>query len=458
MHDVLTDVDSYKLSHFKQYPPGTEGLRAYFEARTVDEEIVFFGLQYIIDQLLQTPVTETDVLYANNLAKQHGCPFPLEGWMRVVREHDGLLPLRIRAAPEGTVVPSGNALFTVESTDPALFWLVTWVETALSRVWYSSTVATRSRDLRKFMQQALEESSDAPAEELPFKLHDFGSRGVSSAESAVIGGMAHLVSFMGTDTFSALAAAMVHYHCEVPGFSIPASEHSTITSWGRDGEVDAYRNMLQQFGEPGAIVACVSDSYDIFNAVENLWGYELRQEVIDSGATLVVRPDSGDPQQMVLYCLAALGDAFGYSRNSKGYKVLNNVRVIQGDGVNPHDIRNIIGALMEDGWSLDNVAFGMGGGLLQRMDRDTHKFAFKVCEALIDGEWVPVSKSPVGSHSKRSKAGKLELMRDDDGVYHTVDTSADTPVTGDLVFNDVYVNGTVTYRNNFDEVRARAAE
>src|SRR2546427_334888 len=156
--------------------------------------------------------------------------------------------------------------------------------------------------------------------------------------------------------------------------------HSTITSWGREREVDAYRNMLRQFGKPGAIVAVVSDSYDIYRAISEHWGTTLRDAVIASGATLVIRPDSGDPVEVVAESLRRLDEAFGHVINGKGYRVLNHVRVIQGDGINPDMIRAILQRITYDGYAADNIAFGMGGALLQRLDRDTQKFALK-CSA-----------------------------------------------------------------------------
>ncbi len=148
----------------------------------------------------------------------------------------------------------------VENTDERMPWLTTWVETALLRsVWYPSTVATLSFKCKEILYRGLLETSEDPAGQIPFKLHDFGARGVSSAESAALGGMAHLVNFSGTDTMEALEAAMAWYGADVAGFSIPAAEHSTMTSWGREREVDAYRNMLVQFGRPNALVAVVSE-------------------------------------------------------------------------------------------------------------------------------------------------------------------------------------------------------
>jgi nicotinamide phosphoribosyltransferase len=440
-----------------QYPAGTETVYSYIESRGgIHDETVFFGLQAFIKEYLTIPVTTEDVDLAAEIWAAHGEPFNRENWDYIVREHGGFLPVRIKALPEGTVVPVHNVMLTIENTDPKCFWLTTYLETALLRaIWYPVTVATNSREIKKVIKSFLELTGDTAG--LGFKLHDFGARGVSSQESAMIGGMAHLVNFMGTDTISAVLGARKYYNEPIAGFSIPAAEHSTITSWGRKNEADAYRNMLKQFAKPGALVAVVSDSYDIFRAVSSLWGAELRQAVVDSGATVVIRPDSGDPATIVLDVATRLADTFGYTVNDKGYKVLNNVRIIQGDGINLESIIEILSFLTERGFSTDNVAFGMGGALLQAPQRDDQKFAMKCSAALINGEWVDVYKDPITDHGKRSKKGRLKLITTQSNVglsFHTI-AETNAPAHEDIL-RPVFENGKLLVEDNFADVRARA--
>lgn len=294
--NLVLNTDSYKVSHWLQYPPGMDGMFSYIESRGgVYSRTVFFGLQAILKEYLTKGVTLADIEEARELFSAHGEPFNEAGWRYIVDEYGGRIPVTIRAVPEGSVVPTLNVLATIESTDAQCFWIVSYLETMLLRVWYPTTVATISWHIKKLIRRYLNETSDDPTGQLPFKLHDFGARGVSSLESAGLGGLAHLVNFKGTDTVAALLAARKYYAEPMAGFSIPAAEHSTITAWGREGEEAAYRNMIKHYGKPGAIFACVSDSYDVYSAIENLWGGRLKQQVIDSGATLVVRPDSGNP-------------------------------------------------------------------------------------------------------------------------------------------------------------------
>jgi nicotinamide phosphoribosyltransferase len=458
--NIILNTDSYKVSMFKQYPAGTTNVYSYIESRGGRyDKTVMFGLQAFIKEYLLDPITQSDIDIADEILTAHGEPFNRAGWQYILDQHGGYLPIVIRAVPEGTVVPVSNVLATIENTDPECFWLTTWLETALLRaIWYPTTVATQSYTIKQVIADYLEKTGDPAG--IDFKLHDFGARGVSSMESAGIGGAAHLVNFMGSDTITGVLYAREYYNAGVAGFSIPAAEHSTITSWGRDNEVKAYENMLDQFAKPGAIVAVVSDSYDIYNAVRNLWGTELRDRVIASGATVVIRPDSGDPVSVNKQLIEILGEKFGYTTNAKGFKVLNNVRLIQGDGINELTVRSILGAFMANGWSADNIAFGMGGALLQAIDRDTQKFAMKCSAAMINGEWVNVQKDPVTDSGKRSKAGRVTLWQSGGEFASGIKPPAgwtDKGFGGWVeAMQTVYRDGKIIREYDFEEVRANA--
>lgn len=418
-NNIILSSDSYKYSQYLQYPPETKTVYSYIESRGGKwNKTMFFGLQLFIKQYLLKPVTMADIDEAEELITLHGEPFNRAGWEHIVKVHGGLLPVIIKGVPEGTLLDNKNVLVTIENTDPECFWLTSFLETAMLRaIWYPTTVATNSwaskQEILKWLRQT------GTPEAIDYKLHDFGARGVSSSESAMIGAMAHLLNFNGTDTVEAIWGARKFYNAKMAGTSIPASEHSTITAWGREFEVEAYRNMIKQFGKEGAIFSVVSDSYDIFNAAENLWGKELKNEVIDSGATLVVRPDSGDPATVVLQVVEALDKGYGHTINDKGYKVLNHVRVIQGDGIDLQSIRAILFTLSLSGWSADNVNFGQGGALLQMVNRDDLKFAMKCSAALVGNEWRDVFKDPITDAGKRSKKGRVTLYKGMDGGYHS---------------------------------------
>ena len=443
----IFDTDGYKLSQWKQYPAGATHAMSYGEARGGANRVKFFGLQYILKNMaVPTPAEVEQVKKYVEAYTGRTDIFNYEGWKQIAEM--GYFPLKVRAVPEGTVVPTGQALFTVEPTLPDFVWLVGWFETKLLRVWYPTTVATISYEIKELIAGFLEKNGTP--ETLGFKLHDFGSRGVGVREQAELGGMAHLVNFMGTDTLAGWMGAVEYYGASMDGLGagIPASEHSTITSWGKDFEIDAFRNMIEQFGGEGSIYACVSDSYDIWAALRK-WK-ELEPVILEKGGTLVVRPDSGDPVKTPVQVVKELMKMFGFTRNEKGYKVLpDHIRVIQGDGIEYDTIRQIAEALDVAEISIDNIAFGMGGALLQKADRDTYKFAMKMCAITVDGEERDVFKDPVTDPGKRSKKGYLTLNEDMETVR--IADLGDKKDAMQTVWEDSEFVNEVT----FDEVRAR---
>lgn len=468
----IFETDSYKVTHAPQYPPKSWFVDSYLEARggPYDHTCVF-GPQIMVKEYLSNPIIKDDIDEAQDFFQEHffgdGTLFQREGWERVLNVHDGYLPIRLRSVPEGTNVPVKNALLTVRNTDKELPWMTNYTETVLSQLWYPMTVATLSQHCRRIILGHLRDSGTPEA--IDFKLHDFGFRGVSSRESAMIGGMAHLVNFKGSDTLRALVGARRLYHSRMAGFSIPASEHSTITSWLRAHEREAMLNMLTTYKT--GFVACVSDSFDIFHACESLWGDALRNEVLSRDGVLVIRPDSGDPVQVILKCLHILWSKFGGSVNQKGYRVLDpHVRLIQGDGVDPQAIDMILTVMGINGYSADNIAFGMGGALLQKLHRDTQKFAFK-CSA-IEGEYGyrDVFKDPITDPGKTSKAGRLTLYRTPGGKLVTGILGQPTNALGypapdyvDVMHTIYEVNGLTKTRHIYteetlDAIRERARE
>lgn len=453
-------ADSYKSSHFLQYPPGATRVSSYIEPRGgAFEEIVFFGLQAFIMRNLMNPLTRADVKEANDFFTMHGVPFNQDGWSRIVDKHGGYLPLSIWALPEGTVHRPGIPQVQVMNTDPDLAPLTSYAETDMLRgVWYPSTVASLSRRAKQFIWNGLEITADDPAAEIGFKLHDFGGRGATSSDAAMLGGMGHLVNFMGTDTIEALVGARAYYGEPMAGFSIPATEHSTVTSWGREGESDFVGNYLLKHST--GLIACVADSYDVFNFARNIVGDKYKEDILNRDGTFVVRPDSGDPVEMPLAIIEILMEQFGFTENSKGYRVLpDQVRVIQGDGMNLDMIKRLIDAAEMRGISTSNFAVGMGGGLLQKVDRDTCKYAMKANAIEIDGEWRDVYKDPITDRGKKSKRGRQAVLKiDGELVARKID---DIPTDqGHGIQNqmrEVYRNGELLVEDTFADIRERAA-
>ena len=460
-YNPILMTDSYKLTHYKMYPPGTEHVGSYFENRAGGEYpyTVFFGLQYLLMRYLEdVVVTQSDLDDAIEVSNQHFGQelLNVEGWKHIINEHGGRLPVSIRAVPEGTVVDESNVLMTIENTDPKCYWLTNHLETLLVQLWYPCTVATISREQKRVLRAGLEATAEN-ADGLPFMLHDFGYRGSSSIESAAIGDAAHLINFMGTDTIAGIELLRKYYDADMPAFSVPAAEHSTITSWeSSDGEIGAFRNILKQY--PQGIVSVVSDSYDIYQACRNFWGEELYEDVVngfnENGRRIVVRPDSGDPATVLVDCLKILEDKFGSDQNAKGYKVLPPcIRVIYGDGIDRRSLPDIVAAIADADFSLENVVFGSGGGLLQDCNRDTQRMAMKCSWIQRDGKVEDVSKRPVSDLGKYSKSGKLKLVLGEDKRYSTVGIGE----FGKNRLVEVFRDGQILKRTTLEEIRKRAA-
>jgi nicotinamide phosphoribosyltransferase len=462
-NNPLLNTDSYKVGMFEQYPGDTRYVSSYVESRGGRwNRVLFFGLQMFIDQYMMQPFTQEDIEEADEMWTAHGEPFNRKGFQHILDKHNGFFPVTIEALDEGTVLPTNHVMVQVVNTDPVVPWITTFIETALLRaIWYPTTVATNSFMCKQIIKNSMDRSGTSGLAALQFKLHDFGARGVSSRESAGIGGCAHLINFMGTDTMEGVRIAKQYYGIDMAGFSIPASEHSTITCWGGPNfEIEAFENMIDKFGGEGKVVACVSDSYDIWKSVKK-WK-SLEPKILDKKMTLVIRPDSGNPVQVVSDLIELLMGDFGYVVNEKGFKVLpDHIRVIQGDGVEEKSIGDILVEMEHRKLSADNVAFGMGGGMLQHFDRDVLRFAMKASAIKRDGPWEDVYKDPITDHGKRSKRGRLDLIQTDYGTWESQKKTSETDTTGYKYGNKLkirYENGQTFNRTTFEEIRDNAAK
>lgn len=472
---VAFGTDSYKQSHWNLYPEGTEYVYSYCEPRAGArfKETMFFGLQYIVARYLAGQVvTREKIEEAAAICKAHfgsESVFNRAGWQYILETHNGRLPIKIKALPEGTIVPEGMCLFTIENTDPRVPWLTNFLETVLMQVWSPITVATSSREIRKIIAKYLD--CNGTPEGLNFKLHDFGYRGVSSLETAALAGAAHLATgAMGTDTMAALALLRDYYGEPMAGFSIPATEHSIMTAGGPSGEADIVRRILKQ--HPTGLVAMVGDSYDMLRFVIDVIGQNLDivNAIRNRQGTVVIRPDSGEIPQIDEDVFYALASVFGTELNTKGFQVLPpQVRLIQGDGIKWmkmdtidgggwwHTVEQILNHFHQERISSDNIAFGSGGGLLQAFDRDTQRFAIKCSAMCVNGEWRDVYKQPKTDPTKNSKRGRLaviktkwiETVEQNDTFYDDL---------GSNMLKTVFFNGRViTEGNDLAKIRERAA-
>ena len=440
----LTWMDGYKFSQWLQYPAGTNHLLSYIEARFGAKHVhIPFFIQPLLKEFLTRPLTHLHIDDQVRFNKAYGAPFNEAGYRRIVDEFGGRWPVEIKALPEGCIVSPGVPMLYVKETHPDFAWIVSPFETAMLRgVWYMTTVGAVSLAVQSTIRKYLAETSDLEGEVfetvMKYALNDFGARGATGHEGAMLGGMAHLLTgALGTDTAEAVDGLRIYYHQKrgTGGATIPASEHSTATSFGLEPEQEIAFNdhMIEQFGS-GFIFASVIDSVDSHRNVSEHWGGANLERVKAMAARLVLRPDSGIPEDESVAVLNILWDKFGGTVNSKGYRVLDpKVRMIYGDGINEESIERICLAVKDAGFSLENMCFGMGGALLQNVVRDTERYAMKACEIGDANGYRPIGKQPATDPTKSSKFGPRWLYIDEeDGSLMMSGTDLNDP-NGELM-------------------------
>lgn len=490
--NTILNVDSYKLAHYTFEEQGKTSAYGYIEARVGGDytQVTFFGLQYFILFYLGKPITMQMIDEAEDQILQHGLPFNRAGWELLVTRHGGRLPFRIKALREGTVVPQGCVQATIECLDEDFAWMAIYVETCLLRaVWFTSTIAERTARWHDKLLPFLERTGTP--EEINFKILDFGARGSESTESAGLAGMAVLTTSNVTDNQMGIRFARKAYgagtdtatrvYC--PAFSIPATEHSVTTEWEARGEYAFFENILNTYGSrplnpdgSRVAVSVVIDTYDQDQAVA-IWGTNsgqpltlrytvdgqevtiehqkggLRRRLKDSNMRVVLRPDSGDPRTNLPHLLELAGQYFGFTVNDKGFKMLPDwVRLIQGDSVDEVSLVEICTAIERAGWSIDNLVFGSGGGLIQAdVTRDSHRYAMKASEATVRGEVRAIGKAPMTDMSKASKRGRFCVVRRD-GKLLTIASGARYDEEEDLL-ETIFEFGVPTRFQTFEDVR-----
>lgn len=468
--NLLLCTDVYKLGHMQQYPEGTNKVYSYLTARS-DKEIpytVFFGLQYYLKEYLMTPVTHADVEEAIKYRTQILGPCPddvIQKWKKLADL--GYIPLEIKAVEEGTVMPCKNVLMTVTNTHDDFYWLVGYAESLLLKVWNTITVASYSKKLHNLTKKFTDETSDSGFL-LPFMVHDFGYRGVSSEETAALSGAAHLVNFLGTDTIPAVKFINQYYTPTTDGpigLSVPASEHSVMCAFGKENEFEAFANMLALY--PTGIVSIVSDTYNLWNVLTN-FASQLKTQINTRDGKVVFRPDSGDPELIICGnpdapsgtpefkgAVRLLDEMFGSTKNSKGYKELNpKVGLIYGDGMYYERYERILNKLKEMGYANTNLVIGVGGLLLQQHSRDDQGFAFKATYCEINGKPREIVKDPITDHGKKSHKG-LMMLTQKNGVYMTHDQVTPKQEKEGLL-TTVFKDGKLLRDFSIEQVRERA--
>jgi len=457
--NILLSTDVYKVGHMEQYPDGINKVYSYLCARkdfskTDVDKIVFWGLRYYLIKYLSQRVTKEHV---EEFVDVFSPIVPLQGstiQKLYALSELGYIPLKIKAVKEGEKYPLQNVLLTITNTHPKFYWLVNYFESLILKLWYSCSVATRSR---QYLEMALSfaDMTCSNHDHIPYCVHDFGYRSVSSEESAMLGGAAHLTNFYGSDNILGEYCLKTFYGM-TKAKSVPASEHSVMCSFTPEKEIEAFHRMLDIY--PTGIVSIVSDTYNLWNVLTN-FAKQLKNRILSRDGKLVFRPDSGDPYKIILGdpassdpavqkgSLNLLWEEFGGTTNSKGFKVLNpKVGLIYGDGIHLERYKQILEGMKQQGFASSNLVIGVGGLLLQNHSRDDFGFAQKTTYVEISEEPLVVFKDPITDKKKKSHKGLLCLLKDENGRHYTKDNCTwEEEAGGEL--NTVFEDGKLFYEN-----------
>lgn len=459
--NIIIQTDFYKDTHWAMMLAGTTRVYSYMSSRVgaTHPWVSWFGMQYYLEKYLAgVRVTREMLQEAQELhfAMAMKPNFNYAMWQRIIQVHGGRLPLRICAWDEGSRIPTGFPAFTVVNTDPECQALTNHVEPLLAKIWYPTTVATISGATVEMLKGYIQRTGGPDGAWL-YQLHDFGYRGVSSEESARIGGGAHLIHSQGTDTKVALPWLNRYYGASYSGLagSVAASEHSIMTAGGGPQMEKVIAQQIIK-SHPGQIVSLVADSYNYYEFVDAM--IDLKSFIDKHQVKLVIRPDSVTPKhqtpsQLMLWTMERLKAKMPTTKTSTGHHV-TPYGVLWGDGIDPQGIEDIQKVITQAGFAAQNTVFGMGGGLLQKVNRDTERFAVKSSAQERDGKWHDVVKNPL-DQSKKSLGGRMQVV-DIVGQLQIVPESQWEGKHTACRMQPVFENGVILRKQTFDNIRAKA--
>lgn len=481
MINPLLLTDGYKLDHRRQYPSGTNLVYSNFTPRSsrIDgvDSVVLFGLQYFIKQYLiqdfqqyffEQPKDKVLLEYQRRIQNYLG--ENQVGLQHIADLHDlGYLPIEIKSLPEGAKVPIKVPMFVVFNTHPDFFWLTNYLETIISNtLWQACTSATIAHHFRHLLDTYAQETSDQ-LDFVNWQGHDFSMRGMSSLESALLSGSAHLLSFTGTDTLPAIDFIEQYYDgnsdIEIIGGSVAATEHSVMSMGTQYGEKETFQRLITEV-YPSGVVSIVSDTWDLWTVLSEYLP-ALKDEVLNRDGKVVIRPDSGDP--VAILCgnpeaqnpaerkgvVECLYDLFGGKINTKGYIELDaHIGAIYGDSITFERAENICKKLKAKGFASTNVVLGIGSFTYQYNTRDTFGFAMKATYGEVNGEGRSIFKNPITDNGMKKSAKGLLRIDKTDGVYTLTDqVNWKEEAEGEL--KTVFRNGVLTKKTQWSEIKNR---
>lgn len=473
--NIILACDTYKFSHWDCYPSDTKRLYSVIVPRKPSkyaDKIVAMGQTFVAALLSKIRVTEEMIDEAEQEILEQGYEFNRKGWEIIVREMGGRIPLQIFAVEEGRVVNPQTPILGIINTDERFAWLVSYMETWIQEmVWKMSTVASICRICRLTFAEYMK-MTGADMTGLEYKLHNFGDRGADSPhEAPIMAGLAHAALFSGSDCARTNGFIKKLYNTsKAYTSSVIATEHSVMCA-NSDAEakddfpaavmaVDRLYKVVERtnrgIGIP--LMSVVIDTYDSRRFVREYMGVKLKDRIIASGGKMVMRPDSGDVTIEPSLVADDLGDTFGYTINAEGYKVLHpSVGIIQGDGIKISTIRSVISAFVANGWSMDNLALGMGSGVTHDGARDDFSFSMKAVARHNGTKWIRLLKEPKSDLTKKSLSGLVRCRENSEGELEVFDCLVNGREYSFLHESPGwrlwYEDGYQIYRQSFDSVR-----
>lgn len=456
-YNSLLDSDSYKIPQWMFYRKGISHIYSFLESRGGEhDELMLACLQPLLYKLTQ-PIQDWEIAeFEEFVGKHFGFPSYANRAMidEIVNKHDRLLPLEIRAVPEGLMLPKRTPLVTSTNTGDHCAPLVGWKETMMMRdVWGPSSIATRVFRMKKKIKPFFDQTSDEGIS--PFSILDFCSRGVFGYDHSCLAGAAFNMMFQGSDNIPAIRFSNYYYGSDMAAYSVAATEHSIASGWVYDD--DGYIDNALAVALPNSILSLVGDTWNIYEFAQKLGREDRRNIIANKNLSIVIRPDSGSRYEVLPEVLRTTADAFGTTKNRKGYDVINlNAKALWADGMNENTVTEPFAIGKDMGISSTSLMTGSGGGVANvNLDRDTDRWAFKASEYLMDdGIRIDVFKDPITDQGKKSKKGQFAVLRNDDGSYQTVSRHNGAEWAGDLL-QPVFRNGRVLRPETLDTIRAR---
>lgn len=477
--NALLLTDGYKTGHHQQYPKGTEEVYSNWTPRSNKyapkgcDKVLSFGQQYVFkwlhDYFQENFFTKDKALVCGEIKEELslylGTDYDVTHFEAL---HDlQYLPIQVKSLAEGVEVPVKVPMVTIVNTDKKFYWVTNFLETILSTMlWQPMTSASIALAYKRIFKEWALATDKENIGFIDFQGHDFSMRGMGGLQSAIASGMGHATAFLGSDTLPVISSLRKYYNAE--GFvvgSVNATEHSVMCAGTKDDEIGTFRELMKTY--PTGILSVVSDTWDLWKVL-TVYLPELKEEVLARDGKLVIRPDSGDPVDIICGETEALGetpkdkgvvellwDIFGGTTNEQGFKVLNaNIGAIYGDSITTERAENICKRLYNKGFASTNVVLGIGSFTYQYNTRDTFGFAMKATSVVVNGERREIFKDPITDDGvKKSAKGlvKVELIN---GEYVLRDqVSQEEENEGELKV--IYKNGTFINDVSLGEIRER---